>query len=147
MMKKSNKKGFTLVELIVVIAIMAILAAVLVPTVTSKIKDANVSAAISDLNAVASSIQADLISLRSDSSSTTILEKQAANAEGEGVKTLKDTTIKFKINDDKVGANCTVTYAADTGEFTITHKKYPDDVTTAKVAADGTITNAAKKNN
>ena len=124
---------------------MAILAAVLVPTVTSKIKDANVSAAISDLNAVASSIQADLISLRSDSSSTTILEKQDTDANGEGVKTLKDTTIKFKINADKVGANCTVTYDAGTGVFTITHNKYASDVNAATVAADGTITNAAKK--
>ena len=63
MMKKSNKKGFTLVELIVVIAIMAILAAVLVPTVTSKIKDANSSAAKSDVSSLASGIQADIISI------------------------------------------------------------------------------------
>ena len=62
MMKKSNKKGFTLVELIVVIAIMAILAAVLVPTVTSKIKDANKSAADSSCSALANSIQADVMS-------------------------------------------------------------------------------------
>ena len=61
-MKKSNKKGFTLVELIVVIAIMAILAAVLVPTVTSKIKDANESAADSSCSALANSIQADVMS-------------------------------------------------------------------------------------
>ena len=139
MMKKSNKKGFTLVELIVVIAIMAILAAVLVPTVTSKIKDANVSAAVSDLNAVASSIQADLISLRSDSSSTTILVKSDS-----GANTLKDTTIKFNIDTTKVGANCTVAYDASTGVFTITHTKYASDVTAATVAADGTITNATK---
>ena len=63
MMKKSNKKGFTLVELIVVIAIMAILAAVLVPTVTSKIKDANSSAAKSDVSSLANGIQADIISI------------------------------------------------------------------------------------
>lgn len=65
MMKKSNKKGFTLVELIVVIAIMAILAAVLVPTITSKINDANESAAKSDCSAVANAIQSDIIAMTS----------------------------------------------------------------------------------
>ena len=119
---------------------MAILAAVLVPTITNKINDANVSAAISDLNAVASSIQADLISLKSNSGSTTILVKSDT-----GANTLKDTTIKFNIDTTKVGANCTVEYNGTTGEFTITHTKYASDVTEAKVAADGTITNAAKK--
>ena len=41
---KSNKKGFTIVELVIVIAIIAILAAVLIPTFASLVKKANVSA-------------------------------------------------------------------------------------------------------
>jgi len=40
-MKKTNKKGFTLVELVVVIAILAILAAIAVPTVSNIITTAN----------------------------------------------------------------------------------------------------------
>ncbi len=43
-MKKSNKKGFTIVELVVVIAIIAVLAAVLIPTFASLINKANESA-------------------------------------------------------------------------------------------------------
>ena len=43
-MKKLNKKGFTLTELIVVIAVIAILAAVLIPTLTGYIEKARVSA-------------------------------------------------------------------------------------------------------
>ncbi|MBE7061802.1 MAG: type II secretion system protein [Clostridiales bacterium] len=41
-MKRNNKKGFTIVELVIVIAVIAILAAVLIPTfasVTAKAKD------------------------------------------------------------------------------------------------------------
>ena len=43
-MKKINKKGFTLTELIVVIAVIAILAAVLIPTLTGYIEKARISA-------------------------------------------------------------------------------------------------------
>ena len=40
---KNNKKGFTIVELVIVIAIIAILAAVLIPTFSNVIKQANLS--------------------------------------------------------------------------------------------------------
>lgn len=40
MKKRLNKKGFTLIELIVVIAILAILAAILIPSLTNYIKKA-----------------------------------------------------------------------------------------------------------
>ena len=42
-MKRSNKKGFTIVELVIVIAIIAVLAAVLIPTFAGVIRKANVS--------------------------------------------------------------------------------------------------------
>ena len=42
-MRKTNKKGFTIVELVIVIAVVAILAAVLVPTFVSVTKRANES--------------------------------------------------------------------------------------------------------
>ena len=42
-MKKTNKKGFTIVELVIVIAVVAILAAVLIPTFVNVVKKANES--------------------------------------------------------------------------------------------------------
>ena len=42
-MKKMNKKGFTIVELVIVIAVIAILAAVMIPTFGGIIKKANKS--------------------------------------------------------------------------------------------------------
>lgn len=47
-MKKTNKKGFTLVELVIVIAVIAILAAVLIPVFTNIIGDAKEKAALAD---------------------------------------------------------------------------------------------------
>ena len=43
-MKRNNKKGFTIVELVIVIAVIGILAAVLIPTFSSVIDQANDSA-------------------------------------------------------------------------------------------------------
>ena len=43
-MKKHNKKGFTIVELVIVIAVIAILAAVLIPTFSNVIRKAQISA-------------------------------------------------------------------------------------------------------
>ena len=51
-MKKFNKKGFTLTEMIVVIAIIGILAGVLIPTITGYIKRSKQSAALQEAQAV-----------------------------------------------------------------------------------------------
>ena len=42
-MKKTNKKGFTIVELVIVIAVIAILAGVLIPTFAGVVEKANLS--------------------------------------------------------------------------------------------------------
>lgn len=47
-MKKNNKKGFTIVELVIVIAVIAILASVLIPTFSSVISKAQKTQRISD---------------------------------------------------------------------------------------------------
>ena len=48
-MKRSNKKGFTIVELVIVIAVIGILATVLIPTFSSVVEKANESAALQEL--------------------------------------------------------------------------------------------------
>ncbi len=47
-MKRTNKKGFTIVELVIVIAVIAILAAVLIPTISNVVKKAEESAYLQD---------------------------------------------------------------------------------------------------
>ena len=48
-MKKLNKKGFTIVELVIVIAVIGILSAVLIPTFSNLTKKAEESAALQDV--------------------------------------------------------------------------------------------------
>ena len=52
MKKLNNKKGFTIVELVIVIAVIGILAGVLIPTFSGIVGNANTKAALSDVRAV-----------------------------------------------------------------------------------------------
>jgi len=57
---KSNKKAFTIVELVIVIAVIAILAAVLIPTFSNLIKRSKVSADQQLIRNLNSALKADL---------------------------------------------------------------------------------------
>ena len=48
MRRNSNKKGFTIVELVIVIAVIAILAGVMIPTFSSLVTKANESKALQE---------------------------------------------------------------------------------------------------
>lgn len=58
-MKKTNKKGFTIVELVIVIAVIAILAAVLIPTFSNVVEKANKNAALQEARNLYTQIFAD----------------------------------------------------------------------------------------
>ena len=58
MKKLNNKKGFTIVELVIVIAVIGILAGVLIPTFSSVTKSANESAALQEAKSTLENILA-----------------------------------------------------------------------------------------
>lgn len=58
--KLKDKKGFTLVELIVVLVILAILAALLIPTLTGYIDKANQEKVVSECRMVVMAVQTEL---------------------------------------------------------------------------------------
>ena len=76
-----NKKGFTLVELIVVLVILAILAALLVPALTGYIDRANKQSIIAETRSVVMATQ------------TIASEKYAALKTGETLTTLDATAL------------------------------------------------------
>ena len=61
-MFKTKKKGFTIVELVIVIAVIAILAAVLIPTFASVIKNAEASTAMQACKSAYSEYLSDVAS-------------------------------------------------------------------------------------
>lgn len=101
-MKKMNKKGFTIVELVIVIAVIAILAAVMIPTFGGIIEKANKS-----------SVQQTAQSLYKQAIALDLADGVQNNAEGETAITEVDdkpvtytvttngttTTINFKYTD------------------------------------------------
>ena len=62
-MKHTNKKGFTIVELVIVIAVIAILAAVLIPNLSRLVEKANESKALQEAE---NAMKADLIEANGD---------------------------------------------------------------------------------
>ncbi len=54
--KMKNKKGFTLIEMVVVLAVIAILSAILAPTLTRYIESARIHRAQNDVKVIASAI-------------------------------------------------------------------------------------------
>lgn len=66
---KRNKKGFTLVELIVVLVILAILIALLIPTLTGYIDKANKKSAHADLKLIANAANSAYAEVYADNTS------------------------------------------------------------------------------
>lgn len=82
---KNNKKGFTLVELVIVVAVMAVLVAVAIPTVSSIINSAETSVAQSNAKTIESMIK-------------------LAQAEADG-KTLSDKEVDAALTAAKLGVD------------------------------------------
>ena len=61
-MNKMNKKGFTLIEMLVVIAIIAVLVSIIIPTVSSATQKAAGAANAANLRAVYAELQTDILS-------------------------------------------------------------------------------------
>lgn len=57
MIKLINKRGFTLIEILIVIIVLGILAMIIVPQITISTEDAKISTVQSDLSSIRSSIE------------------------------------------------------------------------------------------
>ena len=76
MQTKKAKRGFTITELVIVIAVIAILAAVLIPTFSNVIQRANESAAMQEARSEWSNFQVEVATNDADSNDFLIVHKE-----------------------------------------------------------------------
>lgn len=110
-MKKSNKKGFTIVELVIVIAVIAILAAVMIPTFGGVIEKANKSA-----------VQQAATSLYKEAYALDLADGNLDGKDGEDdIYKVGDSFVVYDVEYDEDGkANISFTYVDENKDYTST---------------------------
>ena len=124
-MKKLNKKGFTLAELLIVVAIIAVLVAISIPIFSSQLEKAREATDLANVRSAYAEVAASALTDPDTDKSITVTKIQTQNnweADGEiaGIKYTKDDT-------DFPGGKGTivVAYTASDGKIKIGNKEVP----------------------
>lgn len=123
-MKKTNKKGFTLAELLVVVAIIAVLVAIAIPIFTSQLEKAREATDLANLRAAYAECTTAVLTGEADDNVT-------AGANGSYQKVVAITQKKAGWTGDNANAKI--------GNANLPTIENNTTSVTIKVAADGTV--------
>lgn len=126
--KRLGNKGFSLVELIVVIAIMAILVAVLAPTLLSKIEDSREGTDLQALGEINTAIKEAILS------SETVNDDMPA-----GVYTIDASTREVKDSSGTVIDSATTQFKRAIPEIDFKSDKAESAIIRVTIGANGTV--------
>ena len=114
-MKKMNKKGFTLIEMLVVIAIIAVLVAIVIPTVGNATEKAKEAADAANIRAAIAEVTTTGLSTAADASKSVTLTQTGAFDKNTDLKNIGGLNLDlFK---DKTSV--TVKYTYTTGAISV----------------------------
>lgn len=119
-MKNTKKRGFTIVELVIVIAVIAILASVLIPTFANVVKAANKSKALQEARNAWVEYVASVVSG----------EKTDANVDESKVNAIEVGEYKFYTNGYSFTGEATTAPTITGGTYVITNNKLTVKTTT-----------------
>ena len=119
MKKVRTNRGFTLLEIIVVVAIIAILAAYIAPKVAGRVDDARISKAKSDIRVLESSLELYKLDNFLYPSNEQGLEALVNKPAGEAARNWRDGGYIKKLTKDPWGNEYRYVYPGSNGEFDI----------------------------
>ena len=141
MFKKLNKKGFTLAELLVVVAIIGVLVAISIPIFTSQLEKSREAVDLANMRTAYAEVQAaGLTEAKAADMTAQNTDKISYNVTGSGSTYKVEATVTYIQSDQekwqtdnisvggielsaKPGASCTITYDASTSKTTISNAK------------------------
>lgn len=110
MVKKTKKQAFTIVELVIVIAVIVILAAIIIPTYSNLVKKANEATALVDAKNMITEMLADILSGDKDAADILVFSKKGNDVFLYGYDASRGVVLPYKVSPLKdFGKNLTVT--------------------------------------